>query len=278
MKEKRSSKNKSLIIFTLIISLLSVFFSYHLLLEQKNDKRYIIELSEKVKDIENSNLHSINFKNSSEFNAAVIKSINEFIKKKQTENLNIKYKQFDLASDTHLKIHLYGKNNTRFTLVEFSDLECPYCKYYHHTLKKIIDDNKEIINWKWLHLPLNFHNPIAHKEAIASECIAQLKGNRAFWVFITDIFQKTQSNGRGVNNLSKVVSDLGVNRNEFNKCFLSGKYENLIQNNINMANKLGINGTPATLIIDNDTGNKQLVSGALPESSLLSIIHKLMNP
>jgi len=71
--------------------------------------------------------NSITFKNQTEFDTAVAASINKLVDKQQQEKMSQKYAQFDAAAE---KVadgkHIYGDLNARFTLVEFSDIECPY--------------------------------------------------------------------------------------------------------------------------------------------------------
>ncbi|MBJ6973827.1 protein-disulfide isomerase, partial [Vibrio cholerae] len=74
------------------------------------------------------------------------------------------------------------------------------------------------VNWQWKHMPLDFHNPAAHKEALAAECIAGQKGNRGFWVFVNDIFHHTQGNGGGVADLASVVTGVGADLDAFREC------------------------------------------------------------
>src|SRR5204863_994561 len=93
--------------------------------------------------------------------------------------------------------HVYGNPNARFTLIEYSDFECPYCKTVHLTLKKLIDDSGGDVNWVYRHFPLEFHNPGAQRQAEASECIAELSGNDSFWKFANAIYARTRAGGKG---------------------------------------------------------------------------------
>src|SRR3546814_8358742 len=48
--------------------------------------------------------------------------------------------QWSAASDIEVKgRNIYGKADAEFTLVEFSDLECPFCKRFHDTPKSLVE-------------------------------------------------------------------------------------------------------------------------------------------
>jgi protein-disulfide isomerase len=157
--------------------------------------------------------------------------------------------------------HIYGSLHAEFTLVEFSDLECPYCKSFHRTLKSVIDESDDKINWEWRHFPLHFHNPVATVEAIAAECVAEKKGNTAFWVFIDDIFNHSKMNGKGVSNLNELVTSLGIEPSWISDCVSDKKHEEKVQLDINQGRNAGVSGTPSVLVIDNITGKSELIKG-----------------
>lgn len=171
--------------------------------------------------------------------------------------------------------HVYGALDARFTLVEFSDLECPYCKRFHDTPKKIADSSNGNVNWQWMHLPLDFHNPAAKVGAHAAECVAEQKGNRAFWAFLDDIFVHSRGNGQGVSDLTTLASGMGADEDQFRACMKEGRFNSKIEEHIQKARQQGISGTPATFVVDNQTGKTQLVSGAQPAQAFLAAIAKL---
>lgn len=221
--------------------------------------------------------NSITFKNQTEFDTAVAASINKLVDKQQQEKMSQKYAQFDAAAE---KVadgkHIYGDLNARFTLVEFSDIECPYCKRFHDTPKQLVDASKGNVNWQWKHMPLDFHNPAAFKEAVAAECISEQKGNRGFWVFINDMFEHTQGNGAGVKDLPQVVAGVGADLSAFRECLAAGKMDEKVQENIQQAKSLGVNGTPATFVVDNKTGKSQLLGGGQPPEAIMAAMRKMV--
>jgi len=69
--------------------------------------------------------------------------------------------------------HIRGEASAEVSLIEYSDFECPFCKRFHGTPASLMGRYAGRVNWVYRHYPLDFHNPAARREAIASECAAQ---------------------------------------------------------------------------------------------------------
>ncbi|EHY9845514.1 DsbA family protein [Vibrio cholerae] len=217
------------------------------------------------------------FKSEERFNNAVQKALEHFVQQKREQDIQAKYAKYESAPEqVPDDKRIYGNLNARFTLVEFSDLECPFCKKFHDTPKEVVEASNGNINWQWKHLPLSFHNPAAEKEALAAECVAEQKGNRGFWVFLDEVFAKSQGNGGGVPNLAEVIESVGADASLVRECLASGRYDLKIAADVKQATENGISGTPATFIVDNQTGKTQLIRGAQPSQAIAAIIRKMM--
>src|SRR3989338_7064795 len=46
-----------------------------------------------------------------------------------------------------------GNRNATIALIEYSDLECPYCKQFHPTAQKAVDTYGDKIMWVYRHFP-----------------------------------------------------------------------------------------------------------------------------
>lgn len=82
-----------------------------------------------------------------------------------------------------------GDKNAKVTIVEFADLECPFCKrYFTDTFPQIKKDyiDKGYVVYYYRHFPLDFH-PLAKPFATASEC-ANEQGK--FWEMHDKIFNE----------------------------------------------------------------------------------------
>ncbi len=172
--------------------------------------------------------------------------------------------------------HIRGNKNAQITLIEYSDLECPYCKSFHPTMQKILQEYDGKVRWIYRHFPLSFHVN-AQKEAEASECVAELGGNDKFWEFIDKIFDRTTSNGTGfaIDKLGPLAAEIGVNQTKFQNCLDSGKYQQTVKDQMSDGSTGGITGTPGTIVIDGK-GGKQLIPGALPYEQVKQIVEEAL--
>ncbi len=165
------------------------------------------------------------------------------------------------------KDHIRGNKNAKVAIVEYGDLECPFCKRFHPTMKEILQTYGDKVNWIYRHFPLSFHAN-AQKESEASECVAELGGNDKFWEYIDKMYERTTSNGTGfaLTALGPLAAEVGVNQSSFQSCLDSGKYTKLVQDQIADGTQAGVSGTPSTFI------NSQLVVGAQPVESFKTVI------
>lgn len=162
------------------------------------------------------------------------------------------------------KDHIRGNKDADIVLVEYSDFECPFCARFHPTMLQIMKEYGNKVAWVYRDFPLSFHAN-AEKEAEASECIAEIGGNDAFWKYTDAIFERTTSNGTGfaLDKLAPLAKELGINVAKFKQCLDSGKYAKAIQEEMAGGTAAGVNGTPGTIIIAKN-GKKDLIGGALP--------------
>ncbi len=173
--------------------------------------------------------------------------------------------------------HIRGNKDAKVVLVEYSDLECPYCKQFHPTMQEILKTYGDKVSWVYRHYPLEFHQN-AQKEAEASECVNELGGNDKFWIYVDKMFEKTTSNGTGfaLDKLGPLAADVGVDQQQFQVCLDSNKYEKHVKDEMADGASAGVDGTPATFIVPVKGGVK-MVSGAQPISAFKIVIDEALS-
>jgi protein-disulfide isomerase len=212
--------------------------------------------------------------------------IQNYIKKQQQAQVAARAAEERQANEKAKKVrrvsasrdHVYGNPNAPVSLIEYSDFECPFCKRFHATANEIVDAYGGKVNWVYRHFPLSMHNPGAQKEAEASECVAELGGNDAFWKFANAIYARTKSNGNGfpLDQLVPLGKEIGLDEKQLKECIDAAKYASRVQEDLDEGIQVGITGTPANFLLRNDTGEVILKVGAQPSDAIKPDIDKLL--
>jgi len=179
--------------------------------------------------------------------------------------------------------HIFGNPSAPVKVVAFSDLECPFCKSFHPTIKKIVADYNGKVALVYRHFPLDELHPKARKEAVATECAAELGGppgseasNQAFWLYVDKVFEITPSNnGLDPALLPKIAQDIGLNRSQFESCLNSAKFDSKINASVKDAMDSGARGTPYSVVISKDN-KKYIIPGALDYEQIKPIIDQAL--
>ena len=179
---------------------------------------------------------------------------------------------------------ILGDKNAQVTLIEFSDYECPFCKRhfdqtYPQLVKTYVDTGKVKIVFR--DFPLSFHDPMATKEAIAANCAREQGADKKYFEFHDEIFKRTTSNGKGLDNekIKTIATDLKLNINSFSSCLSNKTNEDEVKKDIADGTAAGASGTP-TFIIGKSSGNGKvngdLVVGAQPFTAFQAVIDPLL--
>ena len=165
--------------------------------------------------------------------------------------------------------HLRGSKDSRYVWIEYSDLECPFCKSIHPNLVKLLQGYEGKVAWVYRHYPLSFHTN-AQKEAEASECVAEQGGSDAFWKFTDAIYERTTSNGTGfaLEKLAPLAAEQGLDTTKFKDCLDSNKYAQKVKDQLAQGSKEGVQATPTSVIFDMKTGKTTTIEGAVPFEQL----------
>lgn len=158
-----------------------------------------------------------------------------------------------------------GDKNAELTLVEYSDLECPFCKTFHPTMKQIMDEYDGKVKWVYRHFPLSFHAN-AQKEAEAALCVGDLGGSEKIWDFMDKIFERTTANGTGfaLDNLGALAKEVGVDQTKFQTCLDGGEMASRVAAETADGSQAGVQGTPTTFLVGKDGKTITAFPGALP--------------
>jgi len=173
--------------------------------------------------------------------------------------------------------HINGNSEAKIALIEYSDLECPFCQLFHPTAQQAVDEYPDDVMWVYRHFPLTQIHSKAPKEAEAVECANELGGNEGFWALTNKIFETTPANnGLNLDDLPKLASEVGIDKNDFKTCLDSGKYADHVEADYQSGIRAGVSGTPGNILLNIKTGETQLIPGAVPFPQLQQAIDAML--
>jgi protein-disulfide isomerase len=168
---------------------------------------------------------------------------------------------------------IYGHAGARFGMMEYADLECPYCRDYFDVLRRWISVHPDVY-WEWHFLPLASHEPAASAEARLVECVGEISGNQAFWSTVEWIYRNTRGNGEGVPADAKWPAM----STHLQECSRSPRVMSLIRNEVSAALSAQITATPTVRLLDRHTGKTIILQGVLEDDALSSALDLLSSP
>jgi protein-disulfide isomerase len=152
------------------------------------------------------------------------------------------------------KLHLgdratLGSDDAPVTIIEFGDLECPFCARAFHEIEAVVNTtHKGQVRLIFKHFPLNIH-PWAMQAAIASECVRR-QNPKAFWPFVNDIYRDQGAiNPQNLrDHVTAYVRQLGLDQQVLNACIMAPGAEAQVVQDRDDGNAIGINSTPTFLV------------------------------
>ncbi len=84
---------------------------------------------------------------------------------------------------------IIGEETARITVIEYSDIDCPYCKKFHKSTANMRADYADDVRWVFRHMPIDGLHPGAREKAEAAECVGEIGGGISFWKYIDTLFE-----------------------------------------------------------------------------------------
>jgi len=132
-----------------------------------------------------------------------------------------------------------GASAQKIVLIIFSDFQCPYCAEAHTVVKAFMDKHKDKVTFVYKHFPLVSIHPEALPAAKASWAALQ---QGKFWEYGDALF--VNQDKLGEQQYPEIAKSVGLDVDKFNRDRTSDVAEKAIQKDAELAQSLGLNGTP----------------------------------
>ena len=162
-----------------------------------------------------------------------------------------------------------GGQNPLIDIVEFSDLQCPYCKVAQPVLAKLYADFPQMrFVFQQFPLPASLH-PWALKAAQYADCAGQMDKD-AFWKYVDSIFENQGGIALATadDKLKELATAAGYDAQKISTCAASPETDARIKKSQALGATLDVNETPTVFI------NGRRVSGIanIPYDNLKQLV------
>jgi protein-disulfide isomerase len=194
---------------------------------------------------------------------------------------------FDLEKNPAMNIDIAGRPmrgnpKARVTIINFDDLECPYCARMHESLfPDTLNRYKDKVRFVYKDDPLVEIHPWAMHAAIDANCLAAQNGD-VYWKYVDYLHSHGQEiNGQGQDRdvqksfaaLDRIAKDEGtvakLDAAKLDAC-IAKQDDAQVKASSQQAEALGIEGTPAVFI------EGERINGAMPEEQLWLVIDRAL--
>lgn len=213
--------------------------------------------------------------------------------KKQTLNFLIskdgntlaRLSKWDISKDASAAIStesrpVRGNPQAKVSIINFDDLECPYCARMHAQLfPDTLDRYKDQIKVIYKDYPLIEIHPWALHASIDANCLAA-QSPTAYWNYVDylhthgeDVTGPDRNASKSAATLDKLARDEGqrskLDSGKLDAC-LNKQDDSAVRASMKEGDALGVDGTPTLFI------NGERLSGALPESQVWLAIDRAL--
>ena len=204
----------------------------------------------------------------------------DFLVSKDRKTL-VRMTKMDLTKDPYQEVMdkidikgrpVRGNPNAKVTLVNFDDLQCPYCSQAHSMLfPELLKEYGDRVAFVYKDFPLSEIHPWAVHAAVNANCLAAQNGD-AYWDFADYIHsnQKLISAENGRDNQFAALDRTAIvqaakfrlDTPKLQACLKDPKGEQAVQASVKQGESLEVSGTPTMFI------NGEMLDGARPASEI----------
>ena len=192
---------------------------------------------------------------------------------------------FDLAKDPAFNIDTAGRPvrgnpAAKVTVVNFDDLECPYCARMHQSLfPSTLERYKDKVRFIYKDYPLSDMHPWAMHAAVDANCLAA-QSSDVYWTYVDYLHahgQEVNGEDRDINKsfaaLDRIARQEGtlakLDSTRLDAC-LAKQDETQVRASMKEGDKLGLDSTPS-LFVDGER-----IIGAIPEDQVWMVIDRAL--
>ena len=192
---------------------------------------------------------------------------------------------YDLTRDPSSTIDIAGRPvrgnpKAKVTIINFDDLECPYCARMHQQLfPKTLERYKDKIRFVYKDFPLIEIHPWAMRASVDADCLAS-QNSDVYWNFVDYLHshaQEVTGEDRDVAKSNAALDRIArqqaaaskLDSQKLDAC-IAKQDDSQVKESLKEASGLGLEGAPALFV------NGERINGAVPEEQVWMAIDRAL--
>jgi protein-disulfide isomerase len=146
----------------------------------------------------------------------------------------------------------WGNKDAKVTIVEFSDFQCPFCRIAAFNIKPYLYEFKDKVKFVFVNYPLDnscnkyMQGPMHQSACIAAEAVTCAGEKGKFWELHDLIFRNQKD--LSLDKMIELGEKAGLDKDWLTACMGSGNAKAKVLNDIELAHKIYLTGTPSVFI------------------------------
>jgi protein-disulfide isomerase len=136
----------------------------------------------------------------------------------------------------------FGPADSKVTIVEFSDFQCPFCSKAATAVKELKTKYGTKVHFVFRQFPLSFHQN-AH---LAAEAALAANAQGKFWEYHDKVFENQKSIERDA--LEKYAKEVGLKLEPFKRALDNKEFAAKVDADAKLGNDVAVSGTPTMFI------------------------------
>ena len=203
----------------------------------------------------------------------------------QTAKKLARLETYDLTHDPASTIDIAGRPvrgnpNAKVTVINFDDLECPYCARMHQQLfPKTLERYKDKIRFVYKDFPLVEIHPWAMRASVNADCLAA-QSSDVYWNYVDYLHSHSEEvtgadrdlnkSNAALDRIARQQAAVGkLDTQKLDAC-IAKQDDSQVKESLKEASGLGLDGAPALFV------NGEHINGAVPEEQVWMAIDRAL--
>lgn len=185
--------------------------------------------------------------------------------------------EWTLSADDIAKLKVnglaYGPENAKITILEFADASCGYCRRQigqDQTVDAVMAQYPNDVNVIFKNFPI-FNETAAQAMACSEDYLSP----ENYHQYVIAVFQSDDATS--VDSLANLAANYGADATTIANCVNNGDKADEVKSTMSEGQSFGINGTPSSVIINNESGQFSLIPGAYPVETFVETISSFLS-